>query len=123
MFAKTMQLELLCVMNIIPLCQVQKASHPLFKYCAGPDGLSRVDVSTFPGFLSGQLRLSWPAGTPWPWLEQNPPFAHIFTMAYCSVAFRFLIFACCCCLGCGRCQGCGQNYWNRDGVLTPAGAS
>ena len=48
-----------------------------------------MDVSTCPYFRPGQLRLSWPAGMPWPWLEQKPNLDHTFTMECCSVALRF----------------------------------
>ena len=93
MFGKFFKLVLLCVMTAVPPCQVQKASHPLFEYCAGPSGFYRVAVSTCPGFRSRQVRLSWTSGTPWPWLDQKPPFSHNFKMACCSVALRFFKFA------------------------------
>ena len=54
-FPKKLKLALLCVMTAVPPYQVQKASQPLFKYCAGPSKFSWVAVSTCPGFRSGQL--------------------------------------------------------------------
>ena len=89
MFGKFFKLVLLCVMTAVPPCQVQKASHPLFEYWAGTAGFSRVSVSTCPSLWSGQLWLLWSAGTPWPWLEQKPPFAYPFTMTCFSIALRF----------------------------------
>ena len=62
---------------------------PLFEYCPGTAEFSLVDVSTCPGFRLGQLRMSLPAGTLWPWLDKKPTLAHPFTMACCSVALRF----------------------------------
>ena len=89
MFDKTFKLESLHLITAVPHCQVQKVSHPLFEYCPGTAGFSLVAVSTCPGFRSVQLRLSWPSGTPWPWLEQKPPLAHPLTVACCSVKLRF----------------------------------
>ena len=80
-------------MTAVPPSQVQKASHPLFKYCVGPAGFSRVALSTCPSFWSGQLRLFWPARTPWLWLEQKAPLHPSFLNGVLQRRVAFLKFA------------------------------
>ena len=89
MFAKTLKLELLRLITVPP-CQVQKASYPLFEYCPGSAGFPLVAVSKCPCFLAGELWLSWPAMTPWPWPDQKPPLVHPFIIPCWSVALHFL---------------------------------
>ena len=86
-FATAAQLSLFLTSSC-PAHQGGQTSHPLFLSLPNPVGFFWVAVLTWPAPLELQIVLSWPAATPWPWVEQKPPTDQLFLAVALSVMIQ-----------------------------------